>query len=39
MKNTSFTLNLKSKWVAGLSVLATLGVCGVCLTQPHASSA
>ncbi|GHU07699.1 hypothetical protein FACS1894158_16280 [Betaproteobacteria bacterium] len=35
MKNSSFTLNLKSTWVVGLSVLASLGVCGVCPTQPH----
>lgn len=35
MKNSNFKLNLKSKWVVGLSVLTSLGVCGVCLTQPH----
>jgi len=39
MKRSSFTLNLKSKWVVGLSVLTSLGVCGVCLTQPPATSA
>ena len=37
MKKTFFKLNLKLKWVVGLSVLTTLGVCGVCLTQPHAT--
>lgn len=39
MKKTFFKLNLKLKWVVGMSVLASLGVCGVCLTQPHATSA
>ncbi|MCC3253806.1 hypothetical protein [Xanthomonas campestris] len=35
MNNLSFNINLKSKWVVGLSVLTSLGLCGVCLTQPH----
>ena len=35
MNSSSFKLNLKFKWVVGLSVLTSLGVCGVCLTQPH----
>jgi hypothetical protein len=39
MKKTTFKLNLKSKWVVGLTVLTSLGVCGVCLTQPHATLA
>jgi hypothetical protein len=39
MKKTSFKLNLKFKWVVGLTVLTSLGVCGVCLTQPHATLA
>ena len=39
MKNTSFTFNLKSKWVVGLSVLTTLGLCGVNLAQPYVTSA
>ena len=34
----SFTQNLKRKCVVGLPVLTMLGVCGVCLTQPHTSS-
>jgi hypothetical protein len=38
MKNSTFKLNLKVKWVVGLSVLTSLGVCGVCLTQPHITS-
>jgi hypothetical protein len=39
MKNTSFTFNLKSTWVFGLSVLTTLGLCGVNLAQPYVTSA
>lgn len=39
MEKYSFKLNLKSKWVVGLFVLATLGLCGVNLTQPHATLA
>ena len=37
MEKSFFTLNLKFKWVVGLSVFTSLGVCGVCLTQPHDS--
>ena len=39
MKKQFFTLNLKSKWVVGLAVLISLGLCGVNLTQPNVTSA
>lgn len=38
MKRAFFEFNLKFKWVVGLSVLTSLGMCGVCLTQPHVTS-
>jgi hypothetical protein len=34
MEKKSFT-KLKSKWVVGLSVLVSLGLCGVIATRPN----
>jgi hypothetical protein len=38
MKKLSLKVNLKQKWVVGLLVLITLGLCGVCPTRSYASS-
>lgn len=39
MKNIIFKLNLKFKWIVVLSFLISLGMCGVCPTQPYESFA
>ena len=38
MKRVTFRANLTLKWVVGLIVPLTLGMCGVCSTRPNATS-
>ncbi len=38
MMNISSKVKLKMKWIVGLLVLITLGVCGVCPTRSNVSS-